>query len=258
MYKKTLLLLAFSALALNFSLSANVKPAVEGAEPGKWTQDYDAALKVAAEKNLPLMLNFTGSDWCGWCKIMDKNVFAQDEWSAYAKENIMLVTLDFPRDKSIVPSKWVGRNNELKGKFGVRGYPTYIVLDKDGETKLGQLGASRTASPKSFIEKTEDVIFFSDSALSAFAKSLPEEKSKKFDVLMASRSKALKQLDKANEAMTEARKPMMAWVKTRPAKNAENDKIWAGFQEDIKPAAKKVEAAKKKVSAANEKIKAFK
>ena len=234
------------------------KPVAEGAEPGQWTQDYEAALKVAAEKNLPLMLNFTGSDWCGWCKIMDKNVFAENEWSAYAKKNLLLVTLDFPRDKSIVPTKWVGRNNELKGKFGVRGYPTYIVLDKDGETKLGQLGASRTATPKSFIEKTEDVIFFSESALAKFAKSIPEGKSKDFDALMASRAKALKQLDKANEEFNLARKPLGEWIKTRPQKNPENNKIFAGFQKDIAPAAKKVDEAKQKVTAANEKIKAFK
>ena len=59
-------------------------------------------------------------------------------------------------------------------------------------------------------------------------------------------------------AMTEAQKPLMAWIKTRPEKNAENNKIFAGFQKDLAPSAKKVEAAKKKVSAANEKIKAFK
>ena len=255
MFKKSIPLFSALALCLN-SVMAN--PVAEGAEPGQWTQDYEAALKVAAEKNLPLMLNFTGSDWCGWCKIMDKNVFAEDEWSAYAKKNLMLVTLDFPRDKSIVPTKWVGRNNELKGKFGVRGYPTYIVLDKDGETKLGQLGASRTATPKSFIEKTDNVIFFSESALAAFAKSLPEGKSKEFDALMAKRGKALKQLDKAKAELDVARKPLNEWIKTRPKKNAENDKIYAGFQKDMAPATEKVKAANEKVEAANEKIKAFK
>ncbi len=245
MYKKTISLLASCAFLLSLPLVGEPhKPALEGAEPGKWTQDYDAALKVAAEKNLPLILNFTGSDWCGWCKIMDKQVFAEDEWSAYAKKNLMLVTLDFPRDKSIVPTKWVGRNNELKGKFGIRGYPSYVVLDKDGETKLGQLGASREATPKSFIEKTEDVIFFSDSALAEFAKGIPEEKSKEFKAVLASRQKANGKLEKAKGALGE-------WVKTRPKKNAENDKLFAGFQKDIS-------AAMEKVKAANEKIKAFK
>ena len=259
MLKKTLLILASHAFCLTLALGAEGhKPAVEGAEPGKWTQDYDAALKVAAEKNLALMLNFTGSDWCGWCKIMDKQVFAEAEWGAYAKKNLMLVTLDFPRDKSIVPAKWVSRNNELKGKFGIRGYPSYVVLDKDGETKLGQLGASREATPKSFIEKTENVIFFSESALATFSKSIPEGKTKAFDKVMGARGKALKQLDKAKAELEVAKKPLGEWIKTRPEKNAENDKLFAGFQKDIAPATKKVEEANKKVSAANDKIKAFK
>ena len=254
---KKSLSLVFSALCLNLSITANEKPVTEGAEPGKWTQDYDAAIKMASEKKLPLMLNFTGSDWCGWCKIMDKNVFAKDDWKTYAKNNIMLVTLDFPRDKSIVPAKWVGRNTKLKEKFGVRGYPTYIVLDKDGQTKIGQLGASRTATPKTFIEKTEDVVFFSESSLSAFAKALSKSKAKDFEALMSSRAKALKQLDKANDQLNEAKKPLNEWIKTRPKKNAENDKIFADFKKDFAPATKKVEAAKKKVTAANERIKEF-
>ncbi len=216
------------------------KPAVDGAEPGNWTQDYDAALKFAAEKNLPLLLNFTGSDWCGWCKLMDKNVFAKEEWQNYAKGNLVLVTLDFPKDKSIVPDKWVGRNNDLKTKFGIRGYPTYVILDKDGETKLGQLGASRNATPENFVEQTGDVIFFSESALAEFAKSIPGDKAEKFDALLSKRSAANKELEKAKSALQE-------WVKTRPEKNAANDKLFAGFQKDIRSASEKVDSASKSI-----------
>ena len=75
---------------------------------------------------------------------------------------------------------------------------------------------------------------------------------------MASRGKALKQLDKAKAELEVAKKPLGEWIKTRPEKNAENDKLFAGFQKDIAPATKKVEEANKKVSAANDKIKAFK
>ena len=71
------------------------KAASEGAETGKRTQDYEAALKLAKDKELPILINFTGSDWCGWCKLMDKNVFAQDVWKEYAAKNVVLVTIDF-------------------------------------------------------------------------------------------------------------------------------------------------------------------
>ena len=124
--------LVMGAVAL--SAQAADKVELEGAKVGIWTMDFDAAVKLAGEKNLPLMLNFTGSDWCGWCKLMDKGVFAQDEWKEYAAKNVLLVTLDFPKDKNIVPEKYVSRNNELKEQFGVRGYPTYVVLDSDGKS----------------------------------------------------------------------------------------------------------------------------
>ena len=103
--------------------------------------------RAGAHQELPLLLNFTGSDWCGWCKIMDKNVFAGEEWKKYAADNVVLVTLDFPNDKSIVPEKYVERNKNLQAKFGVGGYPTYVILDSDGETKLGQLGAGKEKTP---------------------------------------------------------------------------------------------------------------
>ena len=126
-------------------------PATKGAKVGEWSMDFDAAKALAKEKNLPILINFTGSDWCGWCKLMDREVFAKDEWQAYAKENVVLVTIDFPQDKTRVPMHFVARNQKLSETYGVRGYPTYIVLGADGTTRLGQLGASRDASPSSFI-----------------------------------------------------------------------------------------------------------
>ena len=156
-------------------LSANAGDAVQtdGAKLGHWTMDFDAAKKIADEKKVPLMLNFTGSDWCGWCKLMDKNVFAEDDWKKYASENVLLVTLDFPKDKSIVPEKYVDRNKELKEKFGVRGYPTYVILDSDGETKIGQLGAGRDKTPDSFIAEFKAAVRLSPSNIEAFVKANP-------------------------------------------------------------------------------------
>ena len=126
-------------------------PATQGAKVGQWTMDFDAAKTLAKEKNLPILINFTGSDWCGWCKLMDRSVCSKPEWEAYAKENLVLVYIDFPQDKALVPVHFVARNQKLSDSFDVRGYPTYIVLASDGETRLGQLGASRTATPESFM-----------------------------------------------------------------------------------------------------------
>ena len=236
MFKKSLFVLTIAALSA-IGLSAKEgkdavhKPATEGAEPGKWTQDYDAAIKMAAEKGLPLMLNFTGSDWCGWCKIMDKNVFADEkDWGPYAKENLMLVTLDFPKDKSIVPEKWVHRNEKLKDKFGVRGFPTYVVLDSNGESKLGQLGASREATPKSFVQQAKGVLRFSKSAIAAFTAKLSEEKASEYKDLLSAHKKS--------------KKALADWLETRPKRNDENMAKFKKFNEDIASSMAKIESFK--------------
>lgn len=195
------------------------KVALEGAKIGKWTMDYTAALAKAKESELPLFLNFTGSDWCGWCKLMDKNVFSQKEWQDYAAKNMMLVTLDFPRDKSIVPKKYVARNAKLKQEFGAEGYPTYIVLDYDGKTKLGQLGASREATSTSFIGELMSALKTSQSSLKAYAIAHPD----KIEAFKA-----------AIQALKSNKKALSDWIQTRPPRNPENEKKFAKFNEDIR------------------------
>ncbi len=133
-----------------------VKPAIEGAELGKWTMDYYAAKELAKEKRVPVILNFTGSDWCPWCVLMDEKVFSQKEWQDYAKDKVALVWLDFPRNKSLVPMHLVARNQELVENYGVQGFPTYIVLDADGK-RIGQLGAARDITPQKFISELKKI-----------------------------------------------------------------------------------------------------
>ncbi len=169
----------FAAL-LTCAVIAADKPALEGAVPGQWTMDLDAAKKVAAEKKLPLLLNFTGSDWCGWCKHMDKEVFSKDAWSAYATGNLMLAWIDFPQDKTLVPEKFIARNRALSEAYGIEGYPAYVVLDDDGQTKLGQLGADQEISPEKFIGAVKKLLENRAVEVEALLKSLPEKTAQEY------------------------------------------------------------------------------
>ena len=210
---------AYLMLSVIIANGGENKVALEGAQVGKWTMDYTAALAEAKKSELPLLLNFTGSDWCGWCKLMDKNVFSQKEWQEYAAKNIMLVTLDFPNDKSIVPKKYVARNAELQQKFGAQGYPTYIVLDYDGQTKLGQLGAARETTSASFVGEVLSVLKTSQSSLKAYAIAHPD------------RIEAFKA---AIQAVKSNKKALSDWIQTGPTGNQENNKKFAKFNEDIR------------------------
>lgn len=96
-----------------------------------WSDDYAKSLAKAKEANKLMLLDFTGSDWCGWCVKLDEEVFSKGAFRAFARDNLVLVELDFPHSKS--QSKSVKEQNAaLKQKFGIRGYPTLILVDGEG------------------------------------------------------------------------------------------------------------------------------
>jgi thioredoxin-related protein len=126
---------------------------VDGAELGEWTHDWDAAVASAKKNGKPIFVNFTGSDWCGWCKLLKSRVFSQSEWSSWAKSNIYLVHIDFPNDEALVPEKYRERNQKLAQQYNVGGYPTCLLLDPTTLKPLGEFGASRDVTAKAFVEK---------------------------------------------------------------------------------------------------------
>ena len=106
--------------------------AVNSMADADWSTDYTAALKQAKESGRPVLVDFTGSDWCGWCIKLDKEVFSQQAFKDYAKDNLVLLQLDFPRAKPQT-DEVKKQNQELAGKFGIRGYPTIVLVDSEGK-----------------------------------------------------------------------------------------------------------------------------
>ena len=119
-----------------------------------WDDDYEKAIAKAKTEGKMVLLDFTGSDWCGWCIKLDKEVFSKKEFKDYAKENLVLVEVDFPQGKRQT-KKLKEQNEKLKTEHGVRGFPTIIVLNSEGQ-KVGQLGY-QAGGPAPFIEKLNGV-----------------------------------------------------------------------------------------------------
>jgi len=117
-----------------------------------WLTDYTAALAQAKAKNKPVLIDFTGSDWCGWCIKLDKEVFNTDEFKTYAAKNLVLLKVDFPK-RTPLPPEQSARNTELAKRYGVQGFPTIILLHPDG-TKAGEMGY-QPGGPKAFISTME-------------------------------------------------------------------------------------------------------
>ncbi len=98
----------------------------------KWNTNLEAAVKIAQKEHKPILVNFTGSDWCKWCKKLNAEVFTQDAFIDYAKKNLILVKIDFPRYKKL-PASVEYYNRQLATKFGVQGFPTIALLNSSGQ-----------------------------------------------------------------------------------------------------------------------------
>ncbi len=123
---KTPLILRVAALAL-----ATITTSFAGGEG--WTHDWEAAKKQAATEKKDLLLDFTGSDWCGWCIKLNKEVFSQEGFKTAAKDKFVLVEVDFPRDKSKLSQETQDQNKKLGEQFSIEGYPTIILCDATGK-----------------------------------------------------------------------------------------------------------------------------
>lgn len=116
-------------LAVTLSLFGG--SAALAAKPG-WTENFAEAQNKAKAENRHVLLDFTGSDWCGWCIKLDKEVFAKPDFKAFGAKNLILVELDFPQGKQLAP-KVKAQNDELGRKYKVSGYPTLVLLDSEGK-----------------------------------------------------------------------------------------------------------------------------
>lgn len=104
-----------------------------------WVTDLPKALTQAKAENKTVLMDFTGSDWCPPCKALYKNVLSTPEFIDYAKKNLVLVEVDFPRSKPQA-EELKKANQVLQEKFKIEGYPTIIVLDSEGKELSKEVG----------------------------------------------------------------------------------------------------------------------
>ena len=174
--KKTLL--PFIALA-GLALGACATSTPEG-----WTDDFEAAKARAAAEGKLLLVDFSGSDWCGWCKRLDKEVFSKPEFLEGVKNDFVLVFIDAPRDKSLLSEKAKKQNPEVKKKYSeyVEGYPTVLLLAADGSflDKTGYRKGGAEAYVKHLAELRSDLAARAALAaeISGLAPSSPERMAK--------------------------------------------------------------------------------
>ncbi len=129
-----------------------------------WYTNINKAHQLSKTTHKPIFAFFTGSDWCGWCKKLQRDVFDKPEFLSWAKKNVILLELDFPRGKQLPPEQ-MQQNYSLQQTFQVQGYPTIwmFFMEQDAKTQqfsitaLGSLGYPQGSTPGK-----EEVKFLSD------------------------------------------------------------------------------------------------
>ena len=109
-----------------------------------WETNVTKAMEVSNETKKPMLLFFTGSDWCGWCIRLQKEVLKTPEFAAWAKDNVVLVELDFPR-RAPQTLEIKKQNEELQQAFGIQGFPTIILANattKEGKVNFSGIGST--------------------------------------------------------------------------------------------------------------------
>lgn len=119
----------------------------------KWHTEKDKALTKAREEGKLVLVDFTGSDWCGFCIKLDKEVFATSDFAEYAKKHLVLLQVDFPRRKEL-PKEQQEANNKLRDEYKIQGYPTLVFLSKEGKELDRQVGYGG-GGPEPLIKKLE-------------------------------------------------------------------------------------------------------
>ncbi len=152
--KKTIILVLLTVLvSLNGFAQENLT----------WHTDMEKAFEIATKENKPLMLFFTGSDWCGWCIKLQNEVLKTDDFAEWAKDNVVLVELDFPKRKQL-DKKLQIQNYQMQQMFQVRGYPSiqFATPEKTAEgkknlNKLGNTGYVR-GGPEKWLEVANSIV----------------------------------------------------------------------------------------------------
>ena len=97
-----------------------------------WLNNYSEAVKQAKESGKPILVDFTGSDWCGWCIKLDKEVFSKPAFAEYAAAHLILLKVDFPQ-KTVLPKEVAEQNDIMAKAYDVEGFPTIVLIKVDGE-----------------------------------------------------------------------------------------------------------------------------
>jgi thioredoxin-related protein len=124
------------------------------AEELNWLTNMPKAMAQARAENKLVLADFTGSDWCVWCKKLDSDTLSKAEFADYAKKNLVLVQLDYPNSKP-QSDELKAANTVLQKRFKIDGFPTLMFMKPDA-TVLWRVDGYLEGGPQALIAKLEE------------------------------------------------------------------------------------------------------
>lgn len=164
-----------------------ISPALAAGEG--WTADFQAAKEKAAAENKSLLIDFTGSDWCGWCIRLKEEVFSKEAFTKGVEGDFVLVEIDFPQDETKLSAETKAQNEKLAAEYAVEGFPTIMLTNAAGRP-YAQTGYQE-GGPEAYLEHLGELSAVRKSLDENFAKAEGMEGVEKAQVLVA----ALKSLE---------------------------------------------------------------
>lgn len=199
---KKMLAILWVALIAGQVAAQGAKPAATPTKTKGWTADFAKAKAEAAALRQPILAFFTGSDWCGWCVKLKREVLDTPGFKRYAADQLVLFEADFPRQRAI-PDAVKKQNSDLAAHYGVRGFPTVLLLDAEGKV-LAKTGY-KEGGEKAYIEHLAKLL--EDAGVQAPNASVPKKPLTPFEKVRAIQKQAEERqaeaLDAADAAMAE-------------------------------------------------------
>ena len=106
-----------------------------------WQNTFEEALEKAKKEHKPILIYFTGSDWCGPCMRLDRELFHTEKFAGFSEEKLVLYTANFPRNTDLVSEENKKINKKLSKKYNQESFPTMIIIDEKGRV-LGRKNGS--------------------------------------------------------------------------------------------------------------------
>lgn len=121
----------------------------------QWLKSYDEAVQLSKQTGLPILADFTGSNWCGYCVKLKKEIFDTPIFKSWAAKNVVLLELDFPRPN--LQPEWIKQqNNQLRSRYEITSYPTVLILNAEGDV-MGSQGYMR-GGPEAWIAVANNTV----------------------------------------------------------------------------------------------------